>query len=204
MRSQISVPIIAAVFLAAILHCQSASAATAKKTPLAFHKVRFTVAYGSGQPSDTREWGAGHWMAGHAALIFRFGNHDISVRLSGLSVHQSYKSSSGGSHDSHGFEDYGVLYGRTFGGERGYARAAIGLALARGEKYTKWERQYEGWDGKMHTEIGWDTDDFVTVGIPWSVQFVLALSRKFGIGFDLFGNVNSKNPFWGWGIGITI
>ena len=65
--------------------------------------------------------------------------------------------------------DVGLLYGYTLGAERAYIRAASGLALTQGEKYLKSINQYEDWYGNIRTTTSWDTEDFSTVGIPWSV-----------------------------------
>lgn len=57
----------------------------------------------------------------------------------------------------------------------------------------------DGWFGGNY-----EGDPFVTVGIPAQIDAYLRLSRSFGLGLSLYGNLNKNIPVAGVMLGLQI
>jgi len=99
--------------------------------------------------------------------------------------------------------DVGVVYGVVE--DSRFVRASVGAGLAavigvrRGDPLPN----QPGPCGFLFCQVAYEHETFVTVGIPINAQFYVKPHRSFGFGVQVFGNVNPRASFGGFGVGMT-
>lgn len=111
--------------------------------------------------------------------------------------------------------DLGVLYGPQTRGKRGYAAAAVGLALVggtrRGDRLSP-PVQCSGYGlealgcalAAAFTPVEYEDLRFHTVGIPVELEAGVAFFRGFGLGVSAFANVNPERSVTGFTVSVLL
>ena len=94
------------------------------------------------------------------------------------------------------FWDVGVLYGRRLlAGRQGILSASAGLAVT----HLNYKDNVKLPDGSQGTGIYESTG----IGVPIDVHALWTVTRGFGLGLDVFANLNPKNIFYGGGLSFN-
>ena len=99
---------------------------------------------------------------------------------------------------SHQLWDVGVMYGFVTKPSKVVFSGTAGIALTGGRVKGDYIPN-DGWFGGNY-----EGDPFVTVGIPAQIDAYLRLSRSFGLGLSLYGNLNKNIPVAGVMLGLQI
>jgi hypothetical protein len=99
---------------------------------------------------------------------------------------------------SHQLWDVGVMYGFVTKPSKVVFSGTAGIALTGGRVKGEYIPN-GGWFGGNY-----EGDPFVTVGIPVQIDAYLRLSRSFGLGISLYGNLNKNIPVAGVMLGLQI
>lgn len=96
--------------------------------------------------------------------------------------------------------DVGVMYGFVSKPNKLVIAGTVGLGLTGGiDKGEQIPGQPGDWFGPYY-----EKDPFLTIGIPAEVGAYLRITRGFGVGLNLYGNLNPKIPVAGISLGLQI
>ena len=149
-----------------------------------------TLSLGSGKPIPESRVGMSY-ISFRYAMTFNVNRHLISPAFSILARTRGGVSNFGGHTNNF---DIGILYGRRLITHYGYFYAGAGVA------YVHAVRQRI-----VHSYYGYN--DYAEqihriVGVPWDVSAAWTPDESFGLLFQVFGDINRKQSYYGWGVGL--
>jgi hypothetical protein len=91
--------------------------------------------------------------------------------------------------------DFGILYGRRMIGRVGYLYAGAGLAYARVARPQESSYSWAPWTSYKTCRVP---------GIVWNLAAAYKPEESYGLLFQLFGDINHEQSFYGWGVGLHL
>ena len=161
-------------------------------------RVCMTLSLGNGSLSGWSPPDA-QWFAGRFAIAFPVGGHRLALAYSFVADYSMdmFSGMGGGSSGSeYGTnQDFGLLGGHDLlNGPHGYLFAGAGIAYAHVVTFPRRNEYARRYEEQAHA----------TIGVPWNVAAAWTPRERFGLLFEVFGDVNSQQSFQAWAAGFTI